>query len=296
MSDPMKYYNTKRKQNNRDKFYVGLRKIHIYVEDGGKKRYYELLCQKIGLENFECFDITENKKGVIKHYFNNKNEFINDSEKKYIFLLDKDFDDKCEHFNSKRLEGHTFNELRTHPNFVIWKKYCIENYLTDLDLVIKTSELLCCTEINKEDYEKNYLKLYSGVFHLTSYYFFNMYFDLNLEYKINRYFDYKNFKLKLDEEIKIKEILSKGFLQNRDSYIECKDKEYEVFFGELKERLDEKYDIHGKEFLEGILKLNKAILTNWKEAYTSDMVTLQLINNIDKCKELCAEIRGELGV
>lgn len=296
MSDPLKYYKIRRKQDNRDKFYVGLRKIYIYVEDEGKKRYYELLCEKIGLKDFECFDITGSKRGVIKHYFNNENEFRNDSEKKYIFLLDKDFDDKCEHFNRKRLEGHTFNELKMHPNFVIWKRYCIENYLTDLDLVIKTVELLCCKEIDKIEYKKNYLKLYYGVFHLTSYYFFNMYFDLNLEYKINRYFDYEKIQLKPDEEVKIKKILSNGFLQNRDNYIECKDKEYENFFCELKGKLNDKYDIHGKEFLEGILKLNKLILKNWKGAYDLDMVTFQLINNIDKCKELCEEIREELGV
>ena len=37
MKNPIEYYDKPRKQNNRDKFYFGLRKIHIYIEDSGKK-------------------------------------------------------------------------------------------------------------------------------------------------------------------------------------------------------------------------------------------------------------------
>ena len=137
MKNPIEYYDKPRKQNNRDKFYFGLRKIHIYVEDSGKKFGYKLLFKKIGMEDFECFDISDGKKGVINHYFKNENEIKSNSEVRYIFLLDKDFDNKCIHHNNKRLEGHSFEELKKHKNFVIWKKYCIENYLSALDLVIK---------------------------------------------------------------------------------------------------------------------------------------------------------------
>lgn len=162
MKSPMKYYDEQRKQNNRDKFYYGLRNIYIYVEDRGKKLYYNHLLKKIGIKEFECFDIIGSKKGLINHYFINKNEYQNTSKIKYIFLLDKDFDDKCIQHNL-RLEGHTFEELKAHENFVIWKKYCIENYLVSLDLVMETTEILCCEEINKTEYKKRYLDLYSKV-------------------------------------------------------------------------------------------------------------------------------------
>lgn len=297
MKNPIEYYDKPRKQNNRDKFYFGLRKIHIYVEDSGKKFGYKLLFKKIGMEDFECFDISDGKKGVINHYFKNENEIKSNSEVRYIFLLDKDFDNKCIHHNNKRLEGHSFEELKKHKNFVIWKKYCIENYLSALDLVIKTVEILCRKEIDKKEYEKKYLELYLQVLNLTKFYYFSSYFDLNLEYNINRYFNKEDLILKEEEKNKIEEKLFNGFLSKKDTYEEYKNKNYDEVFKKLSKVLDAKYDIHGKEFLKGIIMLNKKFLKkDWQESYSLNMFTTQLINNIDQCKEICEEIRNELKV
>lgn len=88
-----------------------------------------------------------------------------------------------------------------------------------------------------------------------------------------------------------------GFLSKKDTYEEYKNKNYDEVFKKLSKVLDAKYDIHGKEFLKGIIMLNKNFLKkDWKESYSLNMFTTQLINNIDQCKEICEEIRNELKV
>ena len=42
-----------------------------------------------------------------------KMKWKSNSEVRYIFLLDKDFYNKCIHHNNKRLEIHSFEELKS---------------------------------------------------------------------------------------------------------------------------------------------------------------------------------------
>lgn len=303
MKDPRDYYLKRLKRDKLDIFYEGIRKIFIFVEDEGKKAFYKILLENLGVEDFECFDISNGKKGVIKKYFDNREKYINSSEKRYIFVLDKDYDNKCKHHNLERLVEHTFEELKRNEYFVIWKKYCIENYLINFELIKEVVELIRGKEFNEELYRESYIKLQNLLLKLSKYYYFNSYFNLNLEYNIYSYLAEKEIKLKNEERLieilsegfeKIKESLEEMELGKKEVYSQFKEMNFDETLKKISESFNENEDIHGKEFIKGIGKMNKIL--DLKVQTGLDLFTRLLVNNIIKYPEICDELKIELKI
>lgn len=303
MKDPIDYYLKRLKRDKLDIFYEGIRKIFIFVEDEGKKAFYKILLENLEVEDFECFDISNGKKGVIKKYFDNREKYINSPEKRYIFVLDKDYDNKCKHHNLERLEDHRFEELKKNEYFVIWRKYCIENYLMNFKLIKEVVELIRGREVNEQLYKESYMKLQDLVLKLSKYYYFNSYFNLNLEYNI--YSHLAENKIELKNEEGIIETLSKGFEKIKECLVEMESEKKEVYsqfkemnFDETLKKISESFneneDIHGKEFIKGITNMNKIL--DLKAQTGLDLFTRLLVNNIIKYSEICDELKKELRI
>lgn len=160
-------------RKNEGIFYDSITDYIIHVEDKGQGAMYEELFEKIFDKNtkYEVLDGFSGKNEVLEEALRDKKN----RNSKYIYLLDKDFDDKKPNEKLKKLKGYSYNELKKNPEIKYLKRYSIENYLMNLEGIkgylklngIKNSEMLdlenvieeikvICIEISKMFLYNNY--------------------------------------------------------------------------------------------------------------------------------------------
>lgn len=111
--------------------------IFIHVEDKGKANFYSklfrILFPKSLDKNYYILDVHDGKEAII-NIFNKLNEESSEAKINNFFILDKDFDDIYPK-NDKRYIR--YKELKQEESFIILKRYCIENYLINDELIKK---------------------------------------------------------------------------------------------------------------------------------------------------------------
>ena len=173
MIDPMNGFTKDFDRKNEGIFYDSITDYIIHVEDEGQGAMYEELFEKIFDKNtkYEVLDGFSGKNEVLEEALRDKKN----RNSKYIYLLDKDFDDKKPNEKLKKLKGYSYNELKKNPEIKYLKRYSIENYLMNLEGIkgylklngIKNSEMLdlenvieeikvICIEISKMFLYNNY--------------------------------------------------------------------------------------------------------------------------------------------
>ncbi|MGL5204157.1 hypothetical protein [Cetobacterium sp.] len=236
---------------------------YVYVEDRNCAGLYEILFEKIypGKE-IKVFDYFDGKANIIKRYKELENAKILNS--KIIFLLDRDYENKFENRNYRTLHGDTFKSLKLNPNFRIWEKTNIENYLLEnKDTVNKAFRCASFKGIEKFQNlltEDKYV-LIQAIFK-----------ELSLNYMVSHLFEGKFKKIPLSH-IKIPccsfekeytymlEILRVHVNQNKNNYyqeiVDIENKDFDKIVEEFRASFNEETDIDGKQMLKWIVKFIK---------------------------------------
>lgn len=114
-------------------------KILVFVEDKNRGYYYTRLLKELYPKfdkKISIVDVQKGKTGVLETYHRSTRY---KEEKNHYYILDKDFDDKYPenhpHFNIKNKYSYLYKHLKQHSNFLIWNRYCIENYFISVFLL-----------------------------------------------------------------------------------------------------------------------------------------------------------------
>jgi hypothetical protein len=219
-------------------------KINFYVEDKNKANYYESLLSTIYThysDRIRIVDTNRGKKGVIKSYIYNENKNL---KGKNFYILDKDFDDKypCNHsnFNINNF-SYIYKLLKKNDKFLVWERYCIENYFIDSKLITYVlNQLTCIKNINiKFKFKTPIKKIFKYVNLLSKYQLKNQLAGSNTSLKYNKFLDFKTINIHILELAKELRNISKKYKSSNFYSIKY---EYNI----LK-------DINGKKFFELLL-------------------------------------------
>lgn len=132
--------------------------IVIFVEDKKRGHYYKKLLT--GLyptwdKKISIIDTQKGKTGVLETY--HRSSRYKEEKNKY-YILDKDFDDKYPeqhpHFTIKNSYSYLYKHLKKHSNFLIWDRYCIENYFISISLLKDVICSFSACSLCEKDIEK----------------------------------------------------------------------------------------------------------------------------------------------
>lgn len=308
--DPIKSMTDAKNKNteNEYKFYLGMRDYYIHVEDKGNAGFYEEIIKKIypswnTTKTFKVFANYNGKNRVVGKFFEDSITFTSSLNGKHYFIIDKDFNDKFPNRKIKHL-GHlptSYNELKEIKEFRILKKYCIENYFLDENLIKNVSKnCSSCIDKDLEIYSEYYKTILKHVKILSQFYMFNQFFQLSESKAPDRYLDCNLLRLRSEEIEKLEVRLEKEYNNNKailkeeitcmvcEEYSKMKDK----IFGAFTEK-----DIDGKVALDLILKMNKFKLKDFSNHLTRECFSRHMIayvqNNADYIFE---ELRNDLNL
>ena len=197
-------------------------RINFYVEDKNKANYYESLLSTIYThysDRIRIVDTNRGKKGVIKSYIYNENKNL---KGKNFYILDKDFDDKypCNHPNFKVDNfSYIYKLLKKNDKFLVWERYCIENYFIDSKLITYVLNQLTCIKNINIKYEYNILKDING----------KKFFELLLSWCTNT----DNLKINLSQENFMNLILSAYLKNNKNNNFKRFSRELDKIFNNI---------------------------------------------------------------
>ena len=215
-------------------------KINFYVEDKNKANYYESLLSTIYThysDRIRIVDTNRGKKGVIKSYIYNENKNL---KGKTFYILDKDFDDKypCNHsnFNIDNF-SYIYKLLKKNDKFLIWERYCIENYFIDSSLIsCVLAQLTCNIKLN---FKTTIKKIFRYVNLLSKYQLKNQLANSLNRLNYNDFIDFKTTNIDILKLIKELRIISKRYKNSN--------------FNSVKYNYNCIKDINGKRFFELLL-------------------------------------------
>ena len=221
------------------KFFSNKSSLFIHVEDKGKANFYSKLFNKlfpkIPQKNYYILDIHDGKEAII-NIFNELKQIFPEFKVNNFFILDKDFDNIYPKTDKRYIR---YKNLKKEKTFLILKRYCIENYLINDDLIKK----FCFSHYeakHKDSLIKNIKKIRKYTLYLSKYQYLNQLFETEdcLEINYYKYINIKknNFEVKVSSLLKFIRDLSKGLKINN-----CNKKKYCI---------NEICDINGKKFLE----------------------------------------------
>ena len=215
-------------------------KINFYVEDKNKANYYETLLLTIypkHSDKIRIIDTNRGKENVIKSYINNEKKNL---KGKNFYILDKDFDDKypCNHpkFQTKNF-SYIYKLLKKNDKFLIWERYCIENYFIDSSLIsCVLAQLTCNIKLN---FKTTIKKIFRYVNLLSKYQLKNQLANSLNRLNYNDFIDFKTTNIDILKLIKELRIISKKYKNSN--------------FNSVKYNYNCIKDINGKKFFELLL-------------------------------------------
>lgn len=283
--------------NNTDMLYRGMKNYFLYFEDNGKQGFYKVLIERLFPNEKIYIDTNSNgKSDLIKRYFENEEKYKNTNNKKFIFILDKDFDDKRYFLSCKNLLGKTFEEIKNHINFLIFTHYSIENYFLKDEATI-TEACFIAYGIAEKSITDVFQKTKELFVKISKIIYIQNVIDLEKNNGVDRFIDYSTICLKNDEIKKVEKEYEENF-NKRKKTIFCKKKCNKDFsYSEVKNIIltlfDNQKDIIGKEFIMTILKVLK--IKYKKKQVNKDLFFRSLLMLSIK-NEVLDELKQELSI
>lgn len=287
--------------NNADMFYRGMKKYFLYFEDNGKEYFYKYLLWRLFPEEKENIYIdttSTGKSDLTKKYFDNQEKYANTSDKRFIFILDKDFDDKRFFLSCKSLSGRTFEEVKKHKNFLILNHYSIENYFLKKKEIIAEACFIAFG-IDKNFLIDNFDKIKNLFIEVSKLMYIPNIIDLEKRSGAARFIDYSTISLKNDEIIKVEKEYEENFNKRKDSIFKEKKCNKEFNYCAVKEiflnLFDNEKDIIGKELMIAIMQIVKVACTG--NQFNKDAF-LRLLSSkaLDQKDEALKELKEEFSV
>lgn len=142
-------------------------KIVVFVEDENRGYYYIRLLKELYPtfdKKISIVDTQKGKTGVLETYHRSTKY---EEKKNHYYILDKDFDDKYPeghpHFNIQNRYSYLYKNLKQHSNFLIWNRYCIENYFISVSLLKNVICSFSAYDVCEKDIEKilKYINFFS---------------------------------------------------------------------------------------------------------------------------------------
>ena len=216
--------------------------INFYVEDENKKNYcYTLLSNLYQNRKIRIVDTSRGKKGVIKSYIDNERKNL---KSKNFYILDKDFDDKypCNHPNFQ-IDNfyYIYKLLKKNKKFLVWKRYCIENYFIDSSLIAYVLNNLTCIKDIKSEFKAPIRKIFKYVNLLSRYQLKNQLADSTNKLNYSNFIDFKTTNIDILKLVKELRIISKKYENSKILNVKY---DYNII-----------RDINGKRFFELLISL-----------------------------------------
>ena len=215
-------------------------KINFYVEDKNKANYYETLLLTIypkHSDKIRIIDTNRGKENVIKSYIDNEKKNL---KGKNFYILDKDFDDKYPYNHPKfqiKNFSYIYKLLKKNDKFLIWERYCIENYFIDSSLIsCVLAQLTCNIKLN---FKTTIKKIFRYVNLLSKYQLKNQLANSLNRLNYNDFIDFKTTNIDILKLIKELRIISKKYKNSN--------------FNSAKYNYNCIKDINGKKFFELLL-------------------------------------------
>jgi hypothetical protein len=216
--------------------------INFYVEDENKENYYYTLLSNLYQNHkIRIVDTSRGKKGVIKSYIDNERKNL---KSKNFYILDKDFDDKypCNHPNFQ-IDNfyYIYKLLKKNKKFLVWKRYCIENYFIDSSLIAYVLNNLTCIKDIKSEFKAPIRKIFKYVNLLSRYQLKNQLADSTNKLNYNNFIDFKTTNIDILKLVKELRIISKKYANSKILNVKY---DYNII-----------RDINGKRFFELLISL-----------------------------------------
>lgn len=286
---------------NADMFYRGMKKYFLYFEDNGKECFYKNLLWELfpeEKENIYVDTTSTGKSDLTKKYFDNQEKYANTSDKRFIFILDKDFDDKRFFSSCKSLSGKTFEEIKIHKNFLILNHYSIENYF------LKNKEIIAdacfvAFGIDKQFLIDNFDKIKNLFIEISKLMYIPNVIDLEKRGGVGRVINFSNISLINDEVIKVEKEYEENFNKRKDFIFKDKKCKKEFNYSEVKDIIltlfDSEKDIIGKELMMSIMQIAKAVC---KGTQFNKDAFLRLLSSkaLEQKDEVLTELKEEFSV
>lgn len=287
--------------NNIDMLYRGMKKYFLYFEDNGKEAFYKKLIVELFPEekgNVYIDTTSTGKSDLTKKYFNNQEKYTNTSDQKFIFILDKDFDDKRLFLECKNLFKKTFGEIKTHNNFLVLNYYSIENYF------LKNKEIIAeacfvAFGIDEQFLLDHFEKIQNLLIEVSKIIYISNVIDLENKGGVARFIDYLNICLKDQEIINVEKEYKKNFEERKNIIFKDKKCKKNFSYDNVKkivlELFDNEKDIIGKELMLSILKIIK-IKYDCREV-NKDLFFRELLTKTLPLKDVALkELKEELSI
>ncbi|WP_338965758.1 hypothetical protein KSU13_06105 [Fusobacterium nucleatum] len=249
----------------------------IIVEDSTKTNFYKTLIIELFSDLKDKIVILngESKKNIISNY--NKNLKIFDKNKNIFFILDKDFDDKYipqHEIFSMGNYYYLYNGLIRNFNFIIWRKYCVENYFLNLEVVYKILKNCTCDNIIDKDEIK---KIKNYILFLSKYQLLNQLESIGKRIDIGKFIN----PLTLEIDILGLKSFLREIRKNKNNLIE------------VNNRFDNQNDINGKWFF-SILIL--CYSQRWqikldKKTFFNQLFRISLEEKTEEVKEMKEQLK-----
>lgn len=216
--------------------------VNFYVEDENKANYYDTLLSGL-YQNYRIriVDTNRGKKAVIKSYIDNEKKNL---KNKNFYILDKDFDDKypCNHPNFEINNFYyIYKLLKKNKKFLVWKRYCIENYFIDSSLIAYVLNHLTCIKDIKSEFKASIRKIFKYVNLLSKYQLKNQLANSTNKLNYSSFIDFKTTNIDILKLVKELRIISKKYKKSK--------------YFSVKYDYNTIRDINGKRFFELLLSL-----------------------------------------
>ncbi|QQB74095.1 hypothetical protein I6H56_01065 [Fusobacterium canifelinum] len=211
-------------------------KVNFYIEDKNKANYYKTLFSTIYPKcsnKIRIIDTNRGKENVIKSYVDNENKNL---KGRNFYILDKDFDDKypCNHPNFK-IDNFFYNYklLKKNDKFLVWERYCIENYFLNFSLIVCVlNQLTCISNLKFKFFIRKIFK-YANL--LSKYQLKNQLADSKNKLNYNSFIEFKTLNIDILKLVKELRVISKkhknsNFYSVKYSYNIIKDINGKRFF------------------------------------------------------------------
>lgn len=284
-----------------DIFYRGMRKYFLYFEDNGKESFYKNLLWELfpeEKENIYVDTTSTGKSDLTKKYFDNREKYVNTFNKKFIFVLDKDFDDKRFFMKCKNLLGKTFEEVKNHENFLILSHYSIENYFLKKKEIIAAACFMAFG-IDKQFIIDNFDKIKKLFIKISRLIYIHNVIDLNKKSGAGRFIDLSTISLKNDEVIKVEKWYEENFNKRKDFIFREKSCNKDFNYSKVKDIVlnlfDNERDIIGKELMLTIMQIAK-VKYQVKEFNKDAFLRILSIKALEQKDEALEELKEEFSV